>query len=73
MVTQELSYSKSIVRTVGVNFTRAEWKKIARLMDKWEMPFPEFCRYAVVSIADTHHSKRKDANSRGCFADELVI
>lgn len=58
----ELSYATKVgIHTAVVKLSSSQWKKIERLMNEWEMDFSDFCKYAVVQIADAHQSKRKDA------------
>ncbi len=41
-----------------ISLNGSDYDKVQKLMKNWDMTIEEFCKYAVVSIAETHDSKR---------------
>jgi hypothetical protein len=54
--------SNKINLKVGeISLTESDYDKVQGLMKNWGMSIEELCTYAVVSIANVHHSERAQA------------
>ena len=57
----KLNSDRIKVKVGEISLTKSDHDKGEKLMRTWNMDIEQLCRYAIVNIANTHHSERAEA------------